>query len=372
MAYKISGNISSDVRIIIFKEDNYTIESNNEIPSGSYEIIVNTGDKLIIARTDDGEIIGYGAVIPEAFSASGNNAVIGGGLIYTDSGVATDSISHLVISITSTAVDFGDLTMTRFHLRAVSNGSNDRCVFIAGLDSGSIDVNVMDYVTISTPGNATDFGDTTIAINSFGATSNGTNNRGVFRTAGKDAYIHYITISSASNSNTFGDRLYASAATAGESNGTNNRGVFAGGLDGPSFYNNIEYVTISSLGNAQEFGDLTQTRGYLCSVSNGTNNRGVFGGGYTGSVYSNVLDYITISSLGNASDFGDLTEYHHVATGTSNKTNNKGLIISGTSSNFSPTPHNIVEYITISTAGNASDFTELMYKLYDHTATSNA
>ena len=35
-------------------------------------------------------------------------------------------------------------------------------------------------------------------------------------------------------------------------------------------------------------------------------DRGIFGGGYTGSA-SNVIDYITISTPGNATDFGDLT-----------------------------------------------------------------
>jgi len=37
------------------------------------------------------------------------------------------------------------------------------------------------------------------------------------------------------------------------------------------------------------------------------NNRGVFGGGYIGSL-TNMIEYITISTTGNASDFGDLTE----------------------------------------------------------------
>ena len=35
-------------------------------------------------------------------------------------------------------------------------------------------------------------------------------------------------------------------------------------------------------------------------------DRGVFGGGHDGSA-SNVIDYITISSTGGATDFGDLT-----------------------------------------------------------------
>ena len=36
-------------------------------------------------------------------------------------------------------------------------------------------------------------------------------------------------------------------------------------------------------------------------------NRGIIGGGVTGSTAYNTMDYITISTLGNALDFGDLT-----------------------------------------------------------------
>lgn len=38
--------------------------------------------------------------------------------------------------------------------------------------------------------------------------------------------------------------------------------------------------------------------------------RGLFGGGYTSSSV-NVIDYVTIASAGNASDFGDLTGEKH-------------------------------------------------------------
>jgi hypothetical protein len=45
--------------------------------------------------------------------------------------------------------------------------------------------------------------------------------------------------------------------------------------------------------------------------------RGIFGGGYTG-VHSNVIDYITITTTGNATDFGDLTVARYGAGGVSN------------------------------------------------------
>ena len=44
---------------------------------------------------------------------------------------------------------------------------------------------------------------------------------------------------------------------------------------------------------------------------------GVFGGGATPGAYVNTLDYITISTPGNATDFGDLTEARNGLAATS-------------------------------------------------------
>ena len=78
-------------------------------------------------------------------------------------------------------------------------------------------INVIDYITIATEGNAQDFGDTTSVRHSGGGTSN--------------------TI----------------------------RGIFSGGYN-PSLLATIDYVTISTLGNANDFGDLTAARygGRMC------------------------------------------------------------------------------------------------------------
>jgi len=62
MPYKISGTKSETARIIVMKESDWSIESNTVISgSGSYEIEeLIIGDKSVIARTVDGEVIGYG------------------------------------------------------------------------------------------------------------------------------------------------------------------------------------------------------------------------------------------------------------------------------------------------------------------------
>ena len=139
-----------------------------------------------------------------------------------------------------------------------------RGLFGAGSDVPGTLVNTIDYVTISTTGNAIDFGDFTFT--------------GRYR--------------SASASST--------------------RGVWGGGYT-PSNINNIDFVTISSTGNAADFGDLTAGRPRLASCSSST--RGLFG---AGSPLVNIVDYITIASTGDARDFGDLTQSRNLPGACSN------------------------------------------------------
>jgi hypothetical protein len=85
--------------------------------------------------------------------------------------------------------------------------------------------------------------------------------------------------------------------------------VFGGGYSG-GFVNTMDYITIASTGNATDFGDLTVGR-YNLSGCSGNGYRGVFGGGdgSGGRTDDQVMDYITIASTGNATDFGDLNYY---------------------------------------------------------------
>ena len=114
-------------------------------------------------------------------------------------------------------------------------------------------LNVIDYVTIATPGDATDFGDLTVARDKLGSCSDGA------------------------------------------------KGLWGGGYTGADS-NVIDYVTIATTGNAIDFGDLTVARYGLGSCSDAT--KGVWGGGNSS---SNVIDYVTIATTGNATDFGNLS-----------------------------------------------------------------
>ena len=114
--------------------------------------------------------------------------------------------------------------------------------------------------------------------------------------------IDYITITSTGNATDFGDLDQARYGSGGFSSAT--RGVFAGGY-ASSDVNKIQYVTIASTGNASDFGDLTSAKQHLGGASNGTN--AVYAGGNDNNGAINNIDKIVIATTGNATDFGDMT-----------------------------------------------------------------
>jgi hypothetical protein len=179
--------------------------------------------------------------------------------------------------------------------------------------------NYIDYWTITSDANASDFGNMTANSRYCGATDNGTNGRGVCF-GGADngrAAIDYITISSTGNAQDFGDLInsYTAMMAGACSNSTNDRGISGGGGGN---VNHIQYITITSTGNGTDFGDLTVGRNVVAAVSNGTRERAVFGSSNPAGVARKTMDYITINSAGNATDFGDMNEDSHAMAGCSN------------------------------------------------------
>jgi hypothetical protein len=86
----------------------------------------------------------------------------------------------------------------------------------------------------------------------------------------------------------------------------------------------MEYVTIASTGNSTDFGDLsTETEG---GGAGGSSTRGVLALGATGATFpatqvnTNTLEYITIATTSNTTDFGDLTTARQFMQGNSNST----------------------------------------------------
>jgi hypothetical protein len=246
----------------------------------------------------------------------------------------------------------------------------ERATFGGGQDPGNS--NVIDYITISTTGNATDFGDLTVSRNSLPSGESSSTTRGIFGAGyisgtGNVNTIDYITFATTGNSLDFGDELNTIRGAAQLSSDT--RGITGGGLDpgNPALVNGclnvISYITIASTGNALDFGDMAVYIAQRAGFGNST--RGLFAGGYyiPGTPGDprpavNSMDYFTIATLGNSVDFGDLTNATRLNAGFSNTT--RGVISMGDSGKPAYTAYNNIDYVTIATTGNATDFGDLL------------
>ena len=288
--------------------------------------------------------------------------LFGGGYV-TSPGVV-NVIDYVEIATTGNAVDFGDLTVARYAIGSCS--SSTRGLFGGGDLTGPSNQNVIDYITIATTGNATDFGDLTVARNYMASFSNET--RGIWAGGGLgfagdsiENVIDYVSIASTGNATDFGDMTTAQGFGVGSCS-SSTRGVFGGGstAGGETATNVMGYLTIATTGNSTSFGDLTTSRKEIRGgISSGT--RGVFAGGG-----SNVMDYVTIATTGNATDFGDLSGS---ATGSASTSSTvRGITHLGISGGFG----NVIDYITIDTIGNATDFGDLTRTGYNLSALSNS
>jgi hypothetical protein len=262
-------------------------------------------------------------------------------------GSRVNSIDKIVISTTANATDFGDLSSTMAGGSAI--GGSTRYI-VGGGYSGSAYLTTITFKLFSSSGNMSSFGSLT-GTSSYWGMGLGNSTRG-FIAGGLNGgsgnrVIHYITIASEGNSADFGDLIQDNRSGGGLASST--RGVIGGG---DSAGNVIQYITISSLGNASDFGDLTSTRSDgVGAVSSGT--RGVFAGGAS----EDIIDYITIASTGNATDFGDLSTQRTYVTGASSTI--RGVFGGGVNQSGSSGRTNIMEYITIASTGNVTDFGDL-------------
>ena len=205
------------------------------------------------------------------------------------------------------AQNFGNLATGVYYHAACSDGT--KAFVNGGLHGGSTFLNQIQYVTISTTGDAADWGDLVgTSWLSMAATADTT--RVVHYAGNRSGYtnaIDYYSTASAGNASDFGNATAATGQAGACSDAT--RAVIGGGTSdgGTTIYNKIDYLTIQTTGDAADFGDLTVARFRSDACANST--RGVFSGGYAASsTRQNVMDFVTIQTTGNATDFGDLLE----------------------------------------------------------------
>ena len=268
-------------------------------------------------------------------SIGGDRAIFFGG--WTPGG-GVNNIDFVEITTTGNATDFGDMNVTSYGGSALCDGI--RAVMYQNNPA-------IDYVYISSTGNAADFGDTVTARQySFGASTKTKGFSAGGRTPSVSNAIEFITFANTGSAEDFAD-LHTATEKAGSGN-NHVRALYGGGA-APSTTNAIGFYELASSGNSIDFGDLTRSDSYMSG--NSSNTKVFFGGGSPGNV--DTIDDVTIASLGNATDFGDLTAAREALSGTGNM--QRGIFAGG----WDGSPSNVIDYITFSSRANAIDFGDL-------------
>ena len=250
----------------------------------------------------------------------------GGRLSTTPSGSSTDEISFCTFSTQNDYSDSGgDLSASKTFGTGLCNET--RGLFAGG--SVPAYNNTIEYVTISALGNSIDFGDISYGkagyAYGFSSTTRGIIAGGVrVNTPDTDSYneVGFVTISSTGNTTDFGDLNYDKYEGGAGSRAT--RGVVMAGY-GPNYTHMIEFCTMATTGNFIDFGDLTNLNGNG-KYSASSKTRAVVGGGYSTpqADYSNTIEFVNIATTGNGVDFGDFINFGRRASSFNNSCNGHG------------------------------------------------
>ena len=316
-----------------------------------------------------GDTIGWESIVktsPNLGGGSGSNAgtghrgLYGAGQKAPSTGTYATEMDFLTISTLGNAQDFGDLAQNRSGRGILS--STTRAVFGAGY--GPADD--IEYVTIASTGDALSFGLDLGNRNGQAGLSDGV--RGVFGGGGSPTLdnnvITYITIAQTGNAVNFGD-LTVGGRNQIAACASSTRGLFAGGGSSDVEYNTIDYITIATTGNAVDFGDIanhgTNDTNAIAGGSNST--RAIWWGGADTPGYNNVnvIAYNTIATLGNTVDFGDTSV--STSGGSACPDPTRLVMKLGSAGNGITTTNNI-EYVQIATTGNSVDFGDSVLQTY--------
>ena len=258
-----------------------------------------------------------------------------------------------------------------------------RAVFPGGRTGSTTMTDDMDFINISSTGDALDFGD--LLTDSFEAGACSSSTRGVkfggrvFPGSQYQDNLEAYTFASTGSIADIEDLRTATVYSCGASNET--RGLIMGGLISSSYggswsggWNNIDYITIASFGESIEFGDLSFDHpGGINQASSPT--RGIFAGGFAPhngppgqpsapSLATTKIQFVTIPTLGNSQSFGDLTNLTTYTSGAGNS-------VRGIYAGNGATPQTTIEIINIPSGGNGVKFGDLEAARYAMAAVSS-
>ena len=270
----------------------------------------------------------------------------------------SDAISFFNIDSTGDAADFGNFTEVKGNGIA-SASSRTRGIFAGGITTGpTSSSNRIDFVTIASTGNATDFGDLIAKTEGSRGVNDGVRMISAFGFDRSNwSYsldLQVTTIASTGNAVDTGFNAIANQTYCGHCS-SHTRGIWGGGA-APSQINTITYLTIATLGLNSDFGDLTTIGGEGNTMASNS-VRGInFSGSSDSQGHNNVIDFITLATLGNAVDFGDSSVLNRIHSAGSSPTR---VVKAGGYNPSANAETNLMEYVQIMTTGNAVDFGDL-------------
>ena len=292
-------------------------------------------------------------------SGGAGRAVFAGGYTPT-SGSAGDFASvmdYVNISTKGNAVNFGEMHAGTY-AAPFGFSSATRGVFGGGYKdaTASADNNDVAYITIASQGNTIDFGDLNHNEN-WGKAAASSSTRGLAMGGfGSNNVVDYVEINTTGNFLDFGDLTTAGFGAAGMGSPTRALCVGAGQGSGGD---TIDSLTIASLGNAVEFGKMDAASG-LYSSGGSNSVRGLFNKIRS---ESTLVQSLIIASFGSVEDFGNLASTlsnSNYPGGNGNDTSQTTLLFAGGANTANAI--NTIETITITTAGNSTDFGDLSTK----------
>ena len=315
-----------------------------------YKVYINNEWKDWLGTTPAAVPYGDRAVIYNSASGSSSNH--------------SNTIDYFAIATTGNSSSFGTMLGTTVnggsaHNVTVSNGS--RIVYGAfynNTDSSNPPVNGLEYVTASTLGNSTFMGTFTHRSGITGAGSGGKGYYAAGDGAAPGNDIEVVDIANGGNATDSGYDI--GNHDNGGTHASDSRWITAGGQAPNQYTTTITYFAIPVVANSSTFGNLSQGR--TNPTGTGSDVRMLIAGGfyYSGSEaldnrVRNEIDYITMATTGNSTDFGDLTVKRTSTGSTSN--NVRAVFIGG----FAGTSgrSNTMDYVTIDTTGNATDFGDM-------------
>ena len=273
------------------------------ISGGFGPSIQSSMDKFEISTaanaTSFGEMNGNNA--QGAMVASSTRGVIGG---YSTPSTSQTMYYH-IFSSDGGVYDFGDLSVAIYEQQGT--GSNVRGLFCGGINpSIAPHDDLIDFITIASTGNGSDFGNLTGRTGQAGRGNANSTTRAIIALADNNVNtLDFVTIATRGDAEEFGSlRSYKNGEPCLTSNSI--RGIAAGGSDGSTTKDDITFITIATKGDGADFGNLSNKCNQLGGASSST--RSVFCGNLApaGGI-GNVMEFVTIATLGNSTDFGDLT-----------------------------------------------------------------